>query len=216
VTAFRLRLGAPLLALACLAAPAGAVPLRPWFALGLASGSTLFDSHLADYQWNLAPRASWGALAEAGTGRAGLALRAWSSASSQHLDASASITDPRVRVTTLDLAGEFELTRLLGTGLFARASSGRVALTYDPDRVTMDAGGGTTTVELAPVHAWTWGGGVALRHALAGPWTATLAAERQSFAFDTAHRSGASVALARESFGNWNGRLELARLFGTR
>jgi hypothetical protein len=33
-----------------------------------------------------------------------------------------------------------------------------------------------------------------------------------AFSLDTAHRSGAGVVDGRESFGNWNARLELARV----
>lgn len=210
------RIGAPLLALACLATAAGAAVPRPVWSLGVSGGSARFDSHLADYQWNLAPRPAWGAQAGASLGRFGLALRAGVSAATQHVDAAASATDPAVRVTTLDLAGEAEVARPLGTALLARAGAGRVAIGYSPDRVTLETGAGTTTVDLPAVHAWSWGAGAALRREVAPRWTATLAVERQSFAFDTAHRSGASVTFARETFGNWNGRLELARLFGTR
>lgn len=211
-----IRIGAPLLALACLAPSAGAALPRPVWSLGVSGGTARFDAHLADYQWNLAPRPAWGAQAGAAFGRFGVALRAGVAAATQHVDAAASTTDPAVRVTTFDLAGEAELARPLGTALLARASTGRVTLGYAPDRVTLDAGGTTAQVELPPVHAWTWGAGAALRRELAPRWIATLAVERQSFAFDTAHRTGASVAYARETFGNWNGRLELARLFGVR
>jgi len=214
VTTRLVRIGAPLLALACLASAAGAVPLRPAFSLGVSSGTTRFDPHLSDYQWNLAPRAAWGAQAGVSLGRFGLALRGWTSSARQHVDASASVTDPLVRVTTLDLAGEAEVARPLGLSLLARAAVGRVAIGYSPDRVTLDAGGTPVTVDLAPVHAWSWAGGGALRHPLLPGWTATIAVERTGFAFDTAHRAGPSVEYARESFGNWNGRLELARTFG--
>ncbi len=210
------RIGAPLLALACLAPAAAAAPLAPTFSLGVASGTTRFDQHLADYQWDLAPRAAFGAQAGVSAGRFGLALRGWTATAHQFVDASASVPDPAVRVTTFDLLGEAEVARALGVSLLARASTGRVALGYSPGRVTLDAGGGPVVVALDPVHAWTWGFGGALRHGLAPGWTVTLGAERTAFAFDTAHRSGPSVELARETFGNWNGRLELARLFGNR
>lgn len=210
------RIGAPLLALACLAPAAGAVVPRPVWSLGVSGGTARFDSHLADYQWDLAPRAAWGAQAGAALGRFGLALRAGVASAAQHVDAAASTPDPAVRVTALELAGEAEVARPFGTALLARAVTGRVTVGYSPDRVTLETGAGSTTVELAPVHAWTWGAGAALRREVAPRWTATLAVERHAFALDTAHRSGASVTYARESFGNWNGRLELARLFGAR
>lgn len=211
-----LRIGAPLLALACLSAPAGAALPHPAWSLGVAGGTARFDAHLADYQWNLAPRPAFGAQAAASFGRFGLALRGWSAGATQHLDAAASVPDPAVRVTTFDLAGEAPLARALGTELLARASAGRASIAYSPDHVTLDAGGTPTSVDLAPIRAWTWGGGAALRRAVAPRWTATLAVERHSLAFDTAHRTGASVTYARETFGNWNGRLELARHFGKR
>lgn len=216
MTSRLLRTGAPILALTFLACTAGAAPLRPEWSLALASGTTRFDSHLADYQWDLAPRAAWGAQAGASLGRFGLALRGWTSSARQHVDANASTSDPAVRVTTFDLAGEAELARPLGFSVLARASAGRVALTYAPDHVTLDAGGTPVTVDLAAVHAWAWGGGAAVRHPLLPGWAATIGVERSGFAFDTAHRAGASIDYAREDFGNWNGRLELARTFGTR
>jgi hypothetical protein len=216
MTPLALRVSAPLLALACLATGAGAAVPRPVWSLGVSGGSALFDPHLADYQWNLAPRPAWGAQAGASFGRFGLALRAGVAAATQHLDAAASPPDAAVRVTTLDLAGEAALARPLGAALLARASAGRVGLGWSPGRVTLGAGAGATTVELSPVHAWAWGAGAALRREVAPRWTATLAVERTAFSFDTAHRSGASVTYARETFGNWNGRLELARLFGVR
>jgi hypothetical protein len=216
VTPASLRIGAPVLALACLAAPAGAALPRPSWSLGVSAGTTRFDQHLADYQWDLSARPAWGAQAGASLGRFGLALRGSVSEASQHVDAAASVTDPAVKVTTFDLAGEMEVVRPLGFALLARASGGRVALTYSPDQVEIPTGSGTATVDLAPVHAWSWGGGAAVRREVGARWTATLAVERQAFSFDTAHRTGSTVTFASEAFGNWNGRLELARLFGTR
>ena len=207
---------ATLLALAGLATTAGAAPLRAQWSLGLSSGVTRFDPHFGDYQWNLQPHAAWGAQAGAGLGRYGLALRVWTASSTQHLDASASVTDPHVRTTTVDLAADARIVGFGGTSLLARASGGRVLIGYTPDQVTLTTAGGSTAVELAPVHAWSWGAGAAVRQEIVARWTATLSVERQMFAFDTAHRTGSAVELAREGFGNWNGRLELARLFGTR
>lgn len=206
--------GAPVLALVCLAVPAGAVELHPVWSLGVSGGTTRFDTHLADYQWNLSARPAWGAQAGASLGRLGLALRAYQSSATQHVDVS--VPDPTVRVTTVDLAGEFEVVRSLGFALLGRASGGRVALTYAPDHVELATGSGTLSVELAPVHAWSWGIGTAVRRDLASHWSVTLAMEHQAFAFDTAHRTGSSVTVERESFGNWNGRFELARVFGSR
>lgn len=211
-----LRIGALLLALTCLTAPALAMAARPLWFVGVTGGTARFDSHLADYQWNLAPRPAFGAQVGATVGRFGLALRGWSALAAQHVDASASVPDPAVRVTTFDLAGEATLARGLGAELLARGSAGRASLSYSPDRVTLDAGGGTTTVDLAPVHAFTWGAGAALRRPIAPRWMAALAVERTALSFETAHRSGSGVTYARETFGNWNGRLELARYFGER
>lgn len=215
MTTASLRIGAPVLALACLAAPAAAWPQPSW-SLGVSAGTTRFDTHLADYQWDLSAQPSWGAQAGASLGRYGLSLRGSRSNASQHVDAAASVTDPSVKVTTFDLAGEMELVRPMGFALLARASGGRTALTYSPDQVTIPTGGGTATVDLEPVHAWSWGGGAAVRREVGPRWTATIAVERQAFSFDTAHRTGSSVTFAHEAFGNWNGRFELARLFGTR
>lgn len=205
-----------MLALAGLAKTSGAAPLAPQWSLGVSGGTTKFDPHFGDYQWSLSPHPAWGAQAGAGLGRYGLSLRVWTASSTQQLDASASSAEARVRTTTFDLAGDVRLVGFGGTSLLARASGGRVAIGYDPDHVTIDTGSGVADVELSPVHAWSWGAGAAVRQAVTQRWTATLAVERQVFAFDTAHRNGSSVELAREAFGNWNGRLELARLFGAR
>jgi hypothetical protein len=214
MTARFVRTAAMVLALAWLATPASAAGLHPAWSLGISGGTTRFDTHLADYQWNLSPRPAWGVQAGASLGRLGLALRASTSSATQHVDAS--VPDPVVRVTTVDLAGELEAARPFGFAVLARASGGRVALTYTPDHAELGTGSGTTSVELAPVHAWSWGIGAAVRRELASRWSATLAFERQAFAFDTAHRTGSSVTVASEGFGNWNGRFELARVFGTR
>jgi len=207
-------LGALVLALVSLVAPASAAELHPVWSLGVSGGTTRFDTHLADYQWNLDVRPAWGAQAGASLGRLGLSLRAYQSSATQHVDAS--VADPAVRVTTVDVAGEFEVVRSRGFALLGRASGGRVALTYTPDQVQLATGSGTTTVDLAPVHAWSWGLGTAVRRDLASHWSVSLAMEHQAFAFDTAHRTGSTVTVERQGFGNWNGRFELARVFGTR
>jgi hypothetical protein len=210
------RIGLALAASLLAATPALAWPgagTGPWLAVGLASGSTRFDSHLRDFQWDLAPRAAWGASVTAGLGPADVSLRAWSSAASQVLGASVTPASAAVHVHTYDVAGELAIARAAGVTLLGRATAGRVVLSYAPDQAAVDTGTGTTTVGLAPVHAWSAGGGLALRRPLPGGFAVALAAERAGFSMDTAHRAGATIVTARDAFANWSGRLELTRVF---
>ena len=197
--------------------PAGASG-RAWISVGLITGSTQFDAELADYQWDTTPRPGWGVQALAGRGRLALGLRAWRASSTQSIgDLGAA---PKVHATSLELVGEGRLAEVLGTQVLATIAGGRLHLGYDPDRVTIQppAPAGAIEVDLAPVGAWIGGGGLALRHAVAPAWSVGLGVDARVFAIETAHRSGDAIVLARESFGDWSARFELAWLVkgGTR
>lgn len=209
---------------ACLAAPAhalgpvvDAVVPGPWVAIGGLTGATQFDGHLADYQWNVTPRAALGLQALAGVGRVGAGLRVSQVRTTEHI-AQASVSDPSVHATRLDLEGRAQLLKTFGLRLDAFGTIGRLHLGYAPNHVTLAAPGGGSgiEVELAPVDTWSSGMGFALRRQVLGDWSAGVELERQQFALDTAHRSGNSIVLQNERFSEWSTRLELARVYGRR
>jgi hypothetical protein len=209
-----------LLALAVLppASAADTVPpqARPtaWAAVGLLGGSTLVDGRLASYQWDIRPRAAWGAQALAGRGRVELGVRAWRSQTVQVLDLPAGPQAPAVRSTTLELLGRGLVGSVLGTRLWAGASAGRLRVDYRPDHVVVSPGGPGVGVvaDLVPVNEWTAAVGGALQRPVGSRWILGLDLDRRFFALDTAHRSGAVVVNQRENFGDWSARLELAWL----
>ena len=96
----------------------------------------------------------------------------------------------------------------------ALASGGRLAIRYQPDRLTLATGGGPVELAFAPVDSWIAGAGLALRAPVAGGWAVGVEAERRMYALDTAHRSGTAVTYARETFGDWQMRFELGRAWG--
>jgi len=205
-----------LLALGGTPAHAGAPAGPGWLSLGVLSGTTAFDHHLADYQWDVTPRAAWGLQALAGRGRATVGLRVWRAGTTQHIDY-ADVTNAAVHATTADLLGRVRLLAVWGTELDACASAGWIHLGYRPDHVEISASGGPVTqVALGPVNAWSGGGGIAVRRRVIGPWTAAADVERQLFGMKTAHASGGTIVVGRESFGEWSARFELARTWGWR
>lgn len=209
---------------ACLATPAHALgpvvdavlPGR-WGSIGGLTGAAQFDGHLADYQWNVTPRASLGVQALAGVGRVSAGVRVSQSRTTQHI-AQASVSDPSVHATRFDLEGRAQLFKTFGLRLDAFGTIGRLHLGYAPSHVTLAAPGGGSDIEvgLAPVDTWSSGMGFALRRHLPGPWSAGVEIARQQFALDTAHRSGNSIVLQHERFSEWSTRLELARVYGRR
>lgn len=186
-------------------------PHALWLSLGLLGGPALLDPGLSDYRWNVTPRSAWGAQALAGLGPWGAGLRATRTRTTQTLG----IPDPgsaaRVDATTLEWVGQGRLASIAGVEMLASGSAGWLHLGYTPDHVDVPSGGGTPlTVELAPVNEWIAGAGLGARRAIAGPWVASVGVERRFFSMDTAHRSGTTIVMERERFGDWNARFELA------
>ncbi len=200
-----------LLAATAMPAAAGA----RWASLSLLAGTTAFDAHLADYQWDVAPRAAWGVQALAGVGPLSAGVRLWRAASTQELDLGG-VADPRVHATSLELVTRARVWSAWGNDVLATASAGRLHLGWSPDEVVVSpsGSGSDVTAHFAPVHEWTGGAGAAVERALPGQWRAGVQVERRVFGLDTAHRAGATVVMDRESFGEWSARLELARVFG--
>ena len=197
------------------AGAAGAAPASGWVSAGLLAGTTMFDGHLGDYQWNLRPRAAFGAEVLAGTGRVSAGVRLWRAASEQQLGLDGA-PDPAVHATTTELLARVRVAEPLGVAVLATASAGRLGLSWSPDRIEIPGSGSPVTVDFAPVHEWTGGAGLALERPVAGAWRAGLQVERRFFGLDTAHRSGTDVVMERESFGEWSARLSLAHVFGWR
>jgi hypothetical protein len=188
----------------------------PWISLGLLTGSTEADRGLANYQWRISPGASWGAQVLAGLGRFAAGARVWTAASVQTVEAPGVTMSPRVRWTSAELVARARAARALGLDCDLTASGGRMRLAYSPDRLTFDPGTGPVTVDFRPVDEWIAGLGFALGRPLAAGWTAGLEADHRFFSLDTAHRNGAAIDYSRQSFGDWNVRLELARRWGRR
>lgn len=178
------------------------------FSIGVLAGAASRDAALADYQWDVTPRAAWGVQAMAGAGPFEAGVRGQSVRTTQHLGTDEA-NSPTVRATSVEMVGRARLGSVAGTEIAAVASAGRLNLTYDPDRLSVDTGSGTVDVTFAPIHEWIGGGGVALRRPLPGPWTIGMQVDRRVFGLNAAHREGGQVIVGRESFGEWNARLEL-------
>ena len=201
--------------LACAAGPALAASDQEirWVSFSLLGGTAQPVSRLADYQWDVRPHAGWGAQALVGRGGWSLGPRLWRSGTTQALGL-AGTPDPHVSTTSLELVTRARLARWRMVDCLALASGGRLAIRYQPDRLTLETGGGPVEVAFAPVDSWIAGAGLALQAPLAGGWTVGMETERRVFALDTAHRSGTAVTYARETLGDWQMRFELGRAWG--
>lgn len=211
------RLWHALAVLALLLASAFAAPARaglltgtPQVSFGILGGTAQPVASLADYQWDVRPHMAWGAQAMAGVGPCAAGLRFWSSSTSQALGLTGQ-EDAAVRSTSLELVLRARLVDWRVLSLHALAAGGRMALRWDPEHVTVDAGGTPVEVELAPVHEWVGGGGLALETSFPRGFVAGLEGERRVFALDTAHRSGSGVVYERATFGEWAARFSLRR-----
>ncbi len=193
----------------------GGLPAPVWLSLALLGGSAAFDGHLADYRWDVTPRASWGARALVGRGAFAAGLRATGARTTQGIGVPDPSSAANVSFTTLEGIGEARLASAAGFEIAGLASGGWMRIGYRPDRVAVPTGGGPDLeVRLDPVQTWIAGAGFAVRRPVAGPWSAGLALERCAFRLRTAHRAGAEIVTTHETFGDWSGRLELARRFG--
>ncbi len=177
-----------------------------WASVGLLAGSAQPVAAMADYQWDVRPHAAWGAQLLAGLGRFAAGLRGWQGGTTQSLGL-AGVTDPNVRMSSLELVARARLAEWRGIALAATAAGGRLALRYSPDQVTVGTSGAPVEVTLSPVHEWVAGAGLALQAPLPGDWNWGLELERRVFALDTAHRNGSSIEYARETFGDWDARV---------
>ena len=213
----RAGLGAALLAVALLAAPVpahalDAAPVR--LSIGVLGGSSKPDAGLADYQWETLPRAAWGAQALAGRGGFEAGMRLWRSATTQRHALPAGDEVSTVHWTSVEALGRMRLASLWGVDVLGSMSAGWLRLSYAPERMTIDAGGGVPVeVVFAPIDEWIAGAGMAFTRPLAGGWSAGLEVDRRAFRMDTAHRNGGTIEYRRDTFGDWSARFEIARRF---
>jgi len=190
-----------------------AVPRVRWVAVSLLGGTAQPVSRLADYQWDVHPHAGWGAQALVGLGGWSVGPRYWRSGTTQALGISGT-PDPRVHSTSYELVARTRVARWRTVECVALASGGRLAIRYQPDRLTLVTGGSPIELALGPVDSWIAGAGLALHAPVAGGWTVGMETERRVYALDTAHRSGTAVTYAHETFGDWHMRFELGRAWG--
>lgn len=193
-----------------LASVALAAPAHAWVSVGVLAGMTNLDPHFADYQWNVGTRPALGAQVVVGAGPLGLGARFAEARSSQLVAGAAS---PAVHVLRGDLVARARVFGFAGASFEVLGSTGRTALRWSPSHVDVATGAGSIAVDFAPVDAWTFGAGFGVRHAWRDRWSAGLEVERQGFAMDTAHRSGADIVRASEHFSDWTLRAEVARVF---
>jgi len=186
-------------------------PAGRWVSLGVLAGATLHDPGLSDYQWRTTPRAGAGAEALLGTGRARAGLRLWTTATAQTIGVPDPSSTTTVHETTLELVAGGRAAAWRGTEIVPGLSAGWLHLGFDPDRVSVPTGGGSSDVTFRPINEWVAGASLRFERTLAARWRAGLDLEHRVFALDTAHRSGSAVVQGREVFGDWSARLSLAR-----
>ncbi len=181
--------------------------IGPELSLGVLGGWSKPAASMADYQFEITPRPALGARVRAGLGPADLGVRVWSAPNTQSLGL-AGVEDPSTRTTTWDLTSRMRVADVLGQRLSATASAGRLALTYDPARLSIPVGGGPdVVVALAPIHEWVAGAGFAIERGVGEQWSVDLEVEHRWFGLDTARSVAGSLVESRERFGTWDVRV---------
>jgi hypothetical protein len=173
-------------------------------------GAMLFDKHLADYRWDTSVALQPGIRLGVHHARCSAALRTSWSETEQSTGLIGETESPRVHLTQLDLALEGRIATLYGVQVWGSGHGGRMFLGYEPDQMTVDAGGSPVTVSFDAINEWSYGAGVAFRHDVARHLALGLQLDGTGFHLDTAHRSGSEIIESREGFVNWS--LSLALL----
>ncbi|HKW12977.1 MAG TPA: hypothetical protein VJS69_00685 [Candidatus Krumholzibacteria bacterium] len=173
-------------------------------------GAMLFDPHLADYRWDTSVALQPGLRLGVHHARYSAALRTSWSATEQSTGLIGETEAPRVHLTQLDLALEGRIATLAGVELWGSGHGGRMFLGYEPDQMTVDAGGSPVTVSFNAINEWCYGAGLAFRRDVARHLALGLQLDGTGFQLDTAHRSGSEIIESREGFMNWS--LSLALL----
>lgn len=164
----------------------------------------MLDSHLADYRWDTSVSVQPGLRIGVHHSRYSAALRTAWSATDQPTGIIGETTVPRVHMTQLDLAFEGRITSFASVELWGSAHGGRMFLGYEPEQMTVDAGGSPLTVSFDPIDEWCYGAGIAFRRDLARHLALGLQLDGTGFQLDTSHRNGSEIVESRESFINWS------------
>ena len=167
-------------------------------------GALLFDSHLADYRWDTSLSVQPGLRIGVHHARYSAALRTSWAATEQSTGLLDEATVPRVHMTQLDLALEGRIATLGSVEMWGSAHGGRMFLGYEPDHMTVDAGGSPVTVSFDPIDEWCYGAGISFRRDLARHLALGLQLDGTGFQLDTAHRNGSEIVASREGFVNWS------------
>lgn len=206
---FRAAIAAALLVAACTSAVRAQsdedAPPASWrISIAPVVGALLLDSHLADYRWDTSVSMQPGLRIGAHHGRFATALRTSWSSTEQATGLTGATSAPRVHLTQLDLALEGRIATLQRIELWGSGHGGRMFLGYEPNQMTVDAGGSPVTVSFDPINEWCYGFGVALRRDVARHLALGLQLDGTGFQLDTAHRVGSEIVESRESFVNWS------------
>lgn len=192
-----------------------------WLAGSLAAGAVSPDQDLADFRWVTTPASLYAVQAVAGHGRlaGGLRFSRWATTQGTGLPTvpggQPAGADPEVLLRHVDLIGQVRAISWQGWEVWGTALAGRVRLTYTPDQLTLSNGGtgGDLTVNYEPITETNLGLGLELKRALGRRLSTSLAAERTGFGLETSHRRGAEIVRERQTFNNWNLRLQVAWVF---
>lgn len=182
---------------------ASGAPLRG--RISLSAGPTLPDRHLADYQWDVTPRATGrvelGVASEAWSG--GLAVQTWGTTQSVAARDDGAVA---VRMTSVQPRVERRLVTAARTTLAARAGFGALRVGYAPERVTLAGGaaGAPVAVRFRPLWTWLASAGLSIDRPLSPALAVGLGVERTLFPLDTTHRIGSDFLSRREYFGGWS------------
>jgi hypothetical protein len=172
-------------------------------------GALALDSHLGDYQWDTSVAIQPGLRVALHHTRYAAALRTSWSGTQQSTGLAGENAAPEVHMTQLDLVLEGRIAAWKRVELWGSGHGGRLFLGYDPDEMTVDAGGSPVTVSFDPITEWCYGLGIGFRGDVARHLALGLQLDRSTFHLDTAHRSGDEIVEARESFSNWSVSLAL-------
>lgn len=176
-------------------------------------GLSRADASRARYRWDERAHAAYGASALLSRGRVGAGVRVERTGAAQALELGGSApAEAAITGTSLEAIARVRVARVSGASLALTGAAGRTWYAWTPEQVDVNTGSGVTTVRFAPVATPSAAVG-AVCALSAGRWQLGLAAERRFVTLDTAHRAGEQIVYAKETFGDWNARLEVARTF---
>lgn len=193
-----------------LAAPSRAQTTLTFAATG---GLSRADASRARYRWDERAHAAYGASASLARGRFAAGARFERTGATQALELGAAApAEAAIAATSLEALARVRVARVGGASLALTGAAGRTWFAWTPEHVDVNTGVGVTTVRFAPVATPSAAAGAVCALEV-GRWQLGVAAERRFVTLDTAHRAGEQVVYAKETFGDWNARLEVARTF---